>query len=407
MASKDSSGAPKKVKRTARKKTTAASVSSTDNVLTEDEIILRDSGAHAGSSMSFLQRSNVRRSDVTVFLRQLIMLLEAGTPILKALKTLSKRGGTGSSRELIADIAKYVENGNPLWQAFDRHPRHFDTIFVNLIKASEASGTLVTVLRRVTEYREEQALLRKRVRGAMIYPVVLIIACFGVMLLITHLVVPAFQDMFMKAGLDIPEFTRYFITASDIFSVWWWVPLVAVIVLVLLYKGWYVRSPLRRMTADRLKLKIPVIGPIVHKNAIVEMTRTMSMLLRSGLSMMATLDLTRNAIHNRAVAQSLQHVRDSVEEGGGLEGPLRASSNVVPPVVTDMFVTGEESGRVDQVAEQIAEVYEEEVKIAVESLGEAIQPIFTLIIGGVVVVLFIALFIPLITMIEQLSGAGA
>jgi len=124
------------------------------------------------------------------------------------------------------------------------------------------------------------------------------------------------------------------------------------------------------------------------------------------LSMMATLDLTRNAIHNRAVAQSLQGVRDSVETGGGLEEPLREASNVIPPVVTDMFVTGEDTGRVDDVADQIAQVYEEEVRIALDTIGETIQPIFTVIIGAVVLLLFVSLFLPLITMVEQISSTG-
>lgn len=132
----------------------------------------------------------------------------------------------------------------------------------------------------------------------------------------------------------------------------------------------------------------------------------MSMLLRSGLSMMATLNLTRRAIHNRAVSESLQAVRDSVEQGGGLEEPLRASADVIPPVVADMFVTGEESGRVDAVAEQIADIYEEEVRIAVNSMAEVLQPIFTVVIGGFVAALFISLFYPIVSMVQQISSSG-
>ncbi len=336
----------------------------------------------------------VRSSDVTAFLRQLIMLLQAGTPILKSLRALSKRGSRSAVRALIADIAEYVEQGNPLWQAFDRHPRYFDSVFVNLIKAAEASGTLVGVLERVTAYREQRELLGKRVRGAMVYPVMLVAACFGVMVLLTRFVVPEFEAMFKKANVDIPNETVVFLQISNAVAVWWWVPLV-------------VRNPVRRLAADKIKLKIPVVGPILHKNAIVEMCRTMSVLLRSGVSMMTTLDLSRSAIHNRAVAESLQSIRNSVEEGGGLEPPMRAHADVIPPVVTDMFVTGEDTGRVDAVAEQIADRYEEEVKISVATLGEALQPIFTVVIGIVVIILFIALFQPILGMIEQITNQGA
>lgn len=373
----------------------------------DTEVVVRpEHGLPPAAGTSVLTRGGIRHTDVTNFLRQLIMLLEAGTPILKALKTLCNRGERESARQLVRDITAYVEAGNPLWQAFDRHPRYFDAVFVNLIKASEASGTLITVLRRTVEYREERELLGKRVRSAMIYPVILIIACFGVMILLTNFVVPQFEDMFLKADLDIPPITVSFLKISKIVQIFWWVPIVAVLLLIVLYNVWYARGPLRRLTADRLKLRLPIYGPIAHKYAIVELTRTMALLLRSGLSMMASLDLTRAAIHNRAVAQSLQRVRDSIEAGGGMEDPLRESSDVIPPVVTDMLVTGEESGRVDAVCEQIAAVYEEEVKIAVNSIGEAIQPIFTVIVGLVVIILFIALFLPLVTMIDQISGAG-
>ncbi len=371
----------------------------------ETVVVIRNS-ENKTASPGLFTAGTIRYTDITVFLRQFIMLLDAGTPILRALRALAKRTERGAVRGLINDIALFVEGGNALWQAFDRHPRYFDTVFVNLIKASEASGTLTTVLRRLVEYREERELLRKRVRGAMIYPVLLVIACVAALFVITAFVVPVFADFFERADLEMPLGTRILIQVSMLIRIGWWVPLVALIVVVLLYQFWYLRNPVRRLAADYVKIRLPIVGAIAHKNAIVEMCRTMSLLLRSGLSMMATLDLTRNAIHNRAVAESLQAMRNSVETGGGFEEPMR-ESGVIPNVVVDMFATGEESGRVDQIAEQIADIYEEEVKIAVSSLGEALQPIFTIIVGVGVLVLFIALFLPMITMVDQLGlGAG-
>lgn len=348
----------------------------------------------------------IRSSDITNFLRQLIMLLEAGTPLLRSLRSISKRGDRMAVRALVGDIALFVEAGNPLWQAFDRHPRYFDTVFVNLIKASEASGTLTTVLRRTVDYRQSRELLGKRVRGAMVYPVLLVVACFGVVLLLTNLVVPQFVEIFARSNMEIPRPTQIFLHGVDLFNAWWWVPVVVVIAVVLVYRLWYVRSPRRRLAADYLKLKIPIVGKIIHKNALVEMMRTLSLLLRSGLSMMATLELTRNAIHNSAVSRVLQNLRDHIEAGGSLEEPLRAARGVIPDVVTDMLITGEEAGRVDAVAEQIADVYEEEVEISVNTLGETLQPVFTVVIGIVVIMLFAALFLPIIGMIQQLGNAS-
>lgn len=372
---------------------------------TTETVVTRTAERSIAPSMPAL-RGGVRHADVTHFLRQLIMLIEAGTPILRALQALSERGERAATRALVTDIAMFVESGNPLWQAFDRHPRYFDSVFVNLIKASEASGNLVPVLRRVVDYREDRELLTKRVRGAMWYPGLLVLACVGVLILLTNFVVPEFEEMFAKANLEVPPLTQQFLFWSNVFAVYWWLPFLVAVAIGVVYKAWFVRHPVRRLWADRWKLKIPVMGPILHKNAIVELTETLGMLLRSGVSMMAALDLTRSAIHNRAVAQVLQAMRDSVEQGGSLEPPMRASAGVIPEVVADMFVTGEETGRVEAVCAQISKVYEEEVKIAVSTLGEALQPIFTVIIGVVVMFLFVALFLPLVSMVNQIAGAG-
>lgn len=415
MATSSEGAAPARRKRAAKKTVTVIDAPSSVTPLaaaplTEGMVhkprVFEEEIVTSAPPRGILGRGSVRTADVTVFLRQLIMMLDAGMPILRSLKTLSKRGERAAQRALVADIAGYVEQGNTLWQAFDRHPRYFDSVFVNLIKASEASGTLTTVLRRMVEYRERRELMIKRVRGAMIYPVMLVLACVGVLWLLTALVVPQFEDMFAKANLKIPPYTQAFLDGSHYVAHYMWVPFAVVIVLAIVYNFWWVRSPLRRLTSDRLKLKIPVVGKILHKNAIVEMTRTMALLMRSGLSMMATLELTRAAIHNSAVADSIQGIRDSVEQGGGLEEPMRRAHKVIPPVVTDMFVTGEETGRVDAIAEQIAVIYEEEVNIAVNTIGELLQPIFTVVIGVAVMALFFCLFFPLVSMMEKMSSTG-
>jgi type IV pilus assembly protein PilC len=368
-----------------------------------------------GAAVSFSRRitagalrmgvSRVPQRDITAFLRQLIMLVEAGTPILKSLRTLSERGPRAGIRALVADIAQYVEAGNPLWQAFERHPRYFTPDFVNLIKASEASGTLVSVLERVANYRERRQLLAKRVQSAMLYPIVLMFVCAGVVVVLTKFVVPSFMDMYSKMNMKLPAFTTRFLGVVDFIGTWWWLLIAGLIVLIVLYKL-LVRNPLWRLRADRIKLSIPLIGPILNKYAIVEFTRTLSLLLKSGLSMMVTLDLVRNAIKNRAVAHMLQSVRDSVERGAGLEQPLRQASRIIPPVVTDMLVTGEESGQLDKIAEQVADIYEEEMNISVGALGDMLVPIVTILIGILVAIVALALFVPMISMMDQVQGGA-
>jgi type II secretory pathway component PulF len=392
---------PKRVRRSARSKST-----STVSVARVDEA--RETEASSWPRGGFLRRGSVRHHDITVLLRQLIMLLEAGTPLLKALHTLAARGHNAGIRALATDISNYVESGNPLWLAFDRHPRYFAPVFVNLVKASEASGTLTTVLRRLVEYREERELLRKRVQGAMLYPVILVVASFAVVLLISKWVIPQFEQLFNQLNVPLPRFSRAFIAVANFLGWWWWLFALLIIGLIVLYKLWYVRSPLRRLTADRIKLKLPVIGDLVRKNAMVEFTRTLALLLRSGLSMMASLELVRNAVHNQAMVRAIQDMRDSVERGEGLEAPLRQHEEIIPPVAADMLLTGEEAGSMDEIADEIGTTYEKEVNIQVDTLGDALQPILTVFIGIIVILLALALFVPMVGMIEQITAsAGA
>lgn len=409
-----------KRKASAKKKSTAKRTSRTDNADEVNEISLDDdstsevtftkpaAGAAATAPSGTFVRG-VRERDITAFLRQLIMLLESGTPMLKSLNSIADRGDRHAVRSLVKDIATQVEHGSPLWQAFSRHPHYFPPVFVNLIKAGEASGTVVPILRRVVTFREKRAMLARRMQSAMLYPTVLVVFCFAVIVLLAKFVIPQFIGIFESFEVQPEGFAAVFLNATLWIGTYWWLPPLVIIVAVFLYKLAVSRNPVMRMWADRIKMRIPIFGPITRRAAIVEFCRTFSILLRSGLSMMATLDLCRNSVSNRALVDAIQDMRDSVERGEGLEKPLRVAerNKVFPPVVVDMLVTGEETGTIDNVAEQIAAQYEEEVEIMVDTLGEAIQPIATVFMGVIVGLIVFALFGPLIEMIEKLSaGVG-
>lgn len=370
----------------------------------------KPAGGSAVSAPSSTLVRGVRERDITAFLRQLIMLLESGTPMLKSLNTIANRGDRQAVRSLVKDIATQVEHGSPLWQAFSRHPHYFPPVFVNLVKAGEASGTVVPILRRVVTFREKRAMLARRMQSALLYPTVLVVFCFAVIVLLAKFVIPQFIGIFDTFEVQPEGFAVVFLNITLWIGAYWWLPPLVIIGAVLIYKLAVSRNPVMRMWADRVKMRIPVFGPITRRAAIVDFCRTFSILLRSGLSMMATLDLCRNSVSNRALVDAIQDMRDSVERGEGLEKPLRVAerNKVFPPVVVDMLVTGEETGTIDNVAEQIAEQYEEEVEIMVDALGEAIQPMATVFMGLVVGLIVFALFGPLIEMIEKLSaGAGA
>lgn len=410
-----------KRKAAAKKKTAKRSSSTAKTEEAEvNEISIDDD---SGSSVTFSKAAatpaaapsstlvrGVRERDLTAILRQLIMLLEAGTPMLKALNSIADRGDRHAVRSLVKDIATQVEQGSPLWQAFSRHPQYFPPVFVNLIKAGEASGTVVAILRRVVTFREKRAMLARRMQSAMLYPTVLVVFCFAVIVLLAKFVIPQFIGIFETFEVQPEGVAAAFLDVTLWIGTYWWLPPLVVAGIVVLYRVGVARNPVMRIWADRVKMRVPVFGPITRRAAIVEFCRTFSILLRSGLSMMATLDLCRNSVSNRALVDAIQDMRDSVERGEGLEKPLRVAerNKVFPAVVVDMLITGEETGTIDNVAEQIAIQYEEEVEIMVDALGEAIQPIATVFMGLVVGLIVFALFGPLIEMIEKLSaGAGA
>lgn len=350
----------------------------------------------------------IRERDIVLILRQLIMLLEAGTPLLQSLYTLSERCEKQTLRNVLRDMAQFVEMGNPLWQAFARHPRHFDPVFVNMVRASEASGNLVPVLERLAAYRERRLRFTRKVHTALIYPAIVLLAAAGVVVLIGRFVLPLLSGVFEKLGAKVPAFTKFFIDAVTFLSSTWFLLGAAVVIacLVGLYV-WLMRQPLARLRIDRFRLRIPFLGAsILRKSNLIDMCRTMAMLLRSGLSMMNTLDLLRSVVRNRAAAEVIQNIRDSVERGEGIEQPLRDAPEVIPPVAADMLVTGEEAGRLDQVAEQIADTYEEDVDAHIATLSELLPPIVVAIMGVIVLFLVLAVFWPLLSMIDQLSGGG-
>ncbi len=351
-------------------------------------------------------RGSIRNRDIIVFLRQLIMMFEAGTPILKALKSLARRSENKSVRALVGGIAEYVEAGNPLWQAFAREGRYFDPVDVNLIKAAEASGSLPAVLKRIAEYRNQRDRLKRQMQVAAIYPLTVTVLSGALLILLSLFVLPAFKEMFDELGVKLNGYTLFIMTTAALVEKTWWAVVILIVGLVAAYRVWWVRNPLRQLQSDKIKLRLPVFGGLIRRRVVAEFSRTFAMLLRSGVSMMSTLDLCRNSVGNRAYIRVVQDMRDSIEAGEGLEAPLRKAEKdgYLDGVVVDMLLTGEESGGLEEVADQIATTYEDEIEIAVKGISEAILPIFVVFAAFVVGGIVIGVFLPLIQMIDTISS---
>jgi type IV pilus assembly protein PilC len=366
------------------------------------------SASAAPEAVSAPSRGRISDRDITVFLRQLIMMFESGTPILKALKSLARRSENKNLRTLVGGIAEYVESGNPLWQAFAREGRYFSPVDVNLIKAAEASGSLPVVLKRIAEYREASNRLNRKVQVALIYPVILVTVALALVVVLSVFVIPQFREIFVTMNAKIGWYSEFIMDAADFVSGWWLLMVGAVIGLYAAYKLWWVRDPLRQLAADRAKLRLPVFGKLWRLRVTAEFMRTFAMLLRSGVSMMATLDLCKNSVSNRAYIGVVQDMRDSIESGEGLEAPLRKAEKegYLAGVVVDMLLTGEESGGLERVADQIASSYEEDIEISVAGLTEAITPLFVVFMGFIVGAIVLGMFLPLISMIQNLSAGS-
>ncbi len=341
---------------------------------------------------------------VTSFLRQIVMLLEAGVPLLRAINTLASRVSNKAFDNVLKDVAQRIESGNTLWQSMASHPKYFDHLFVSIIKAGESSGTLTEIITRLADYREKKALLQRQIRSAMAYPVVIFSASIAVLILFLVWVLPEFESIFSQFNIQLPAITRIALAFGHGLVKYWWLWLV-----IIAGAGGFViaygRTPGGRLNLDRWKLKIPIFGRIITQTVVADFAHTFATLLNAGISILETLELTKEAVGNAAFAEDLQQVRDSIERGEGLEKPLRRSK-VVPPIVTDMLATGEEAGSLDKISRQMAKIFEQEAETSINTLKSLIEPVMILGLGLVVLFLTLSFFWPYISIINQVTALG-
>jgi type IV pilus assembly protein PilC len=339
---------------------------------------------------------------LTSFLRQLVMLLEAGVTLLKAVNTLASRVSNRVMDNVLKDVADRIESGNTLWQSLSNHPRHFNHMFVSIIKAGESSGTLTEIITRLADYREKRTLMRKQVRSALTYPIVVFCAAIVVLGLFLVFVLPEMEALFSNFDIELPAITKFSLATARILVKFWWLWLLMVIGLIAAIVA-YGRTTSGRFRIDYLKLKLPLFGKIMTEKVVADFAHTFSTLLNAGISILETLDLAKDAVGNVAFAEDIQRVRESIERGEGLEKPLR-QSKLVPPLVTDLLATGEESGALEKISRQVAEIFEKEVEASVSTLKSLIEPVMILGLGLIVLFLTLSFFVPYVSIINQVTS---
>ena len=346
----------------------------------------------------------VNRKQLTQVTQQLSVLQDAGLPLLRSLKILEKQLKPSLLKNIFGQLAEDVEGGSTFSEALSKHPKAFDNLYVNMVKAGEAGGVLDTILLRLAIFMEKSQALKRKVISALIYPIMVISVAVIILVGIMTYVVPKFAAIFDEmAGVDLPWVTQILLQASDVIKNWWFLfPLLPVLIYVTVIM--MVRSHNGRLIVDRIKLKLPLVGGIIKKSSISRFCRTFGTLGASGVPILDSLSIVRNAIGNEVIAQAIQNVHDSIREGESIASPLN-QSGVFDDIVINMIEVGEETGELDKMLMKVADNYEAEVDTAVDSLTSILEPAIIVFLGVTVGFIVVALFMPLITLMESIGNA--
>ena len=367
----------------------------------------KKSGAKGGGGLNLnLGPVVIKRKELTIFTRQLAILLGAGLPLIRSLRTLERQAKSPGVRTVLGKVAETVEGGATFAEALSQHPKSFDKLFLNMVRAGEASGAMETILDRLAGFMEKASRIAGKVKSAMIYPCVILsislLAVVGLMIFI----VPNFSKIFsdLLNGEPLPAPTRLIIGISNTLMSRWYYYIGGVIGIIVAYKI-TVRIPAGKWGVDWVKYNMPLFGPIIAKSAISRFGRTLGTLMSSGVPVLNSLAIVKETSGNEVVATAIQKVHDAVKEGEGIAVPLN-NTKIFPPMVISMVEVGEETGKLPEMLEKIADTYDEEVDNAVSALTSLIEPLMIVGLAGIVGGIVIALFMPLVRIIEKMGGGG-
>ncbi len=349
--------------------------------------------------LSFGERfAKVKTEDLILFNVQLANMIAAGLSLLTSLRTLTKQVENRKFREVIQDVYRSIEAGGTFSDSLAKHPKVFTPLMIHMIHAGEVSGTLDKVLDRLAVFAEHQADLEERIKGAMVYPIILVIVGFSVIMFLSIFLIPMFVDVFLKAGVTLPMPTKIVFIFSQIVKKYWYALIAGVIGLMAGLK-YYVNTPGGRLLFDKYLLKVPVIGLLARKLAIARFARTLGTLTASGVPILECLEIVEKVVGNEIISRVIKRVREGVSEGTKLAEPLRISEEF-PPDTIQMIAVGEESGSLDVMLTKIADFYDTSVNYSVKKLTTMIEPLFLILVGSAVGFLLASVFLPMFDMMK-------
>jgi type IV pilus assembly protein PilC len=335
----------------------------------------------------------VTSKDILVFTRQFSVMIDAGLPLVQGLDIIATQADNFEFRRVLTDVKARVEAGSTFADALANHPKAFDELFIQLVRAGEIGGILDTILQRLGAYIEKNEKLKRRVKGAMVYPVIVLTVALGVTVVLLMFVTPTFEKMFKDFGGTMPAPTQILIDLSHGMQRYWYLIFGIPTGLFVAWKAW-VRTDRGRQVWDGFVLKVPVFGPLVRKIAVARFTRTLGTMLASGVPILDALEIVAKSAGNRVVERGILTVRARIAEGKNIAGPL-ADTKVFPPMVVQMIGVGEATGAMDQMLAKIADFYDDEVDVAVAALTSMIEPIMMVFLGGVVGAFMVAMYLPI------------
>jgi type IV pilus assembly protein PilC len=346
----------------------------------------------------------VKSKVLTTFTRQLATLVDAGLPLLRGLRVLERQERNPTLKQIIGDLALAIEGGSTFSEGLAQHPKVFNRLYVNMVKAGELGGVLEVVLNRLSEFMEKAQKIKGKVIAAMFYPCAVMFVAVAILTILMVFVIPKFEQIFkeMLEGKGLPQFTEFVLSISRVIAGHFVVTLISIVVFFIALRL-FVRTKFGRRLFDRLKLNFPVIGPVISKVAISRFARTLGTLVSSGVPILQALTIVRETSGNVVISEAVSSVHESVKEGETITAPLEAS-NVFPPMVISMVDVGEQTGALPEMLMKIADNYDDEVDNAVAAMTSLLEPIMIVFLAVIVGSIVIALFLPLISLIDQLGG---
>ncbi|HOZ47597.1 MAG TPA: type II secretion system inner membrane protein GspF [Candidatus Hydrogenedentes bacterium] len=344
----------------------------------------------------------VKQKQVVVMTRQMSTLIDAGLPLLRSLNVLIAQLKPCKMRDILREISEDVQAGSTFSDALAKHPKAFDRLYVNMVRAGEVGGLLEVVLQRLAVFMERRQALKRRVKSAMIYPIAVIVIASGIVTFLLIRVVPVFAEIFAEFDKGLPAPTQFLVDAGDFMVYRWWLLLVIVNSIIITVKLMSKSQQVKRVF-DRIVLKLPLFGDLVVKVGVARFARTLGTLITSGVPILQALKITKDTISNEVIQNAVQKVHDSIKEGDTMAAPLD-EAKVFPQMVVNMIDVGEETGSLDAMLMKVADIYDAEVEAAVDAMLALMEPAIIVVLGGIIGFIVVSLYLPIFTLGDAISG---